>query len=185
VALATGLPAAFCQRAELLALRWRAHLGLTERERLDPRELAEAMDVAVVRMADVPGLSPKHLAELCAEDSKALSALTVVRGERKMVIVNESHSVERQANSLAHELAHLLLEHPPTPAFDALGNRLFPQALEQEADWLAGCLLVPGNGIELALRVHGGKSAAAAHYGVSVELMRWRCNAHGLGHRAA
>lgn len=45
-------------------------------------------------------------------------------------------------------------------------------------DWLAGCLLVPGSGIRTTMRLCGGNlDAAAEHYGVSVQLMRWRHNA--------
>jgi Zn-dependent peptidase ImmA (M78 family) len=186
VPLATNLDDEFCERAELLALRWRAKLGLSERERLDPYELVEEMEeVAVMRMADVRGFSADHLAELHAPDSRALSAITVVRGERKLIVINESHTTERQINSLTHELAHLLLAHPPSSAFDALGNRLFPKLMEDEADWLAACLLVPADAIEVSLREHGSQHAAAAHFGVSIELMRWRCNSYGHGERVA
>jgi Zn-dependent peptidase ImmA (M78 family) len=184
VVFATALPTDFCEHAELLALRWRARLGLSERERLDPYELAELMGVPVLRMADVPSFSPEHL-KVLQDDDVALSALTVIRGQHKLIVVNESHTVERQTNSITHELAHVILEHPPTSAFDALGNRMVVDRIEEEANWLSSCLLVPSTGIEAALRAHAGQAAAAAHYGVSRELMRWRCNAYGFGHRAA
>jgi Zn-dependent peptidase ImmA (M78 family) len=37
------------------------------------------------------------------------SAVTVFRESRRVIIVNEAHSEVRQASSLTHELAHLLL----------------------------------------------------------------------------
>jgi Zn-dependent peptidase ImmA (M78 family) len=62
-------------------------------------------------------------------------------------VVNERHSRTRLANSIAHELSHLLLSHPPSAGFDPLGNRDWHQEEEDEADWLAGCLLAPRGGL--------------------------------------
>ena len=46
-----------------------------------------------------------------------------------------------------HELAHLLLGHDPTTMYvvgeEGLALREFDQSKEQEADWLAGALLLP------------------------------------------
>lgn len=174
------LDAAFCERAEKLALRQRAALGLTEHDRLDPRDLAEHLGVEVVGLTGFPGLSPEHEAELCEPRSRTLSAVTVLRDGRALIIVNDTHDAERQANSIAHELAHLLLEHEPNTALDALGNRIWPALDEAEATWLGACLLVPGSALRPALRRHGTQATCAAHFGVSAELMRWRCNMNGL-----
>jgi Zn-dependent peptidase ImmA (M78 family) len=102
----------------------------------------------------------------------------VVRDGRALIVFNESHAPTRSANSIAHELAHLILGHEPTNAFDALGNRHFPRELEDEATWLAGCLLVPKDGVQPVLSQYGNDVARAAdHFGVSTQLMQWRVNA--------
>jgi len=53
-----------------------------------------------------------------------------------MIIFNSAHSVQRTANSIAHELSHVLLEHEPGGVLDD-GVRRFPADDETEAD-LAG-----------------------------------------------
>ncbi|MHB1571229.1 MAG: ImmA/IrrE family metallo-endopeptidase [Solirubrobacteraceae bacterium] len=102
--------------------------------------------------------------------------MTVILGEHKLIVVNDGHTPERQVNTVSHEIAHVLLDHPPGPAFGEFGRALSKE-VEDEADWLAGCLLVPGSGIPATMRLSGGElETAAAHYGVSTELMRWRHN---------
>jgi Zn-dependent peptidase ImmA (M78 family) len=101
----------------------------------------------------------------------------VVLGGAAIIVVNDGHSRARQANSITHELAHLLLGHEPVPAFVGPGVRTLTKLDEDEADWLAGCLLVPKSGVREVMRACGDDLiVAAAHYGVSVELMRWRHN---------
>lgn len=63
------------------------------------------------------------------------------------------------------------------PAFASFGARSLSKECEDEADWLAGCLLVPGSGIRETLSATSGDlQAAADHHGVSLELVRWRHN---------
>lgn len=167
----------FKAEAERISLAEREALGLTVRCRLDPLRLAGAKGVGVVALAKLPGVSPEHIARLREDDPKAFSAAAVVRDDRALIVVNDAHTVERQANSISHEIAHILLNHEPTPAFGEFGARTLSKAEEDEADWLAGCLLVPGAGITATMTDCGGNlESAAGHYGVSIELMRWRHN---------
>ena len=155
-------------------------MRLTPRDRLLPADLAAHHEARLVALSALPGVPAEHVQLLQADDSKELSAFTVLREGRVMIVVNDAHTPERQANSICHEIAHLLLEHRPSSAFDALGNRIFPVRDEAEADWLAGCLLVPAAGLRAVLQTKGGQAGAARHFGVSPELMRWRCNMNGL-----
>jgi Zn-dependent peptidase ImmA (M78 family) len=167
----------FKTEAERISLAEREALGLTERCRLDPLHLADAKSVGVVALAKLPGVSPEHVARLREDDPAAFSAAAVVHDSRALIVVNDAHTVERQANSISHEIAHILLDHKPTPAFGKFGARTLSKTEEDEADWLAGCLLVPGSGITATMTDCGGNlKTAAGHYGVSIELMRWRHN---------
>ena len=72
----------------------------------------------------------------------------------------------------AHEIAHVILEHPLSPALGVGGCRRWDPTLEDEADWQAGALLVPR---EAALRwIQSGRSLedGAVHFGVSLPLFR-------------
>jgi IrrE N-terminal-like domain len=168
----------FKAEAERIALRERAALGLTATDRLDPRDLAAQRTVAVTPLGQLRALIPDDVEHLLVVDGSCFSAATVIRDGKAMVIYNEAHAPTRLANTIAHELAHLILEHEPTNAFDAFGNRNFPSELEDEANWLAACLLVPKDGVQPILVSHGNDVArAAAHFGVSPQLMQWRVNA--------
>ena len=164
----------FKAQAERKSLAEREALGLTECCRLDPLRLAEAQGVPIIPMSALAEVPPEHLAQLQKRDPGAFSAATVVHGCAALVVVNDIHAPERQANSIAHELSHLLLEHEARPAFSSYGARDLDKETEEEADWLAGCLLVPGSGISATMTACGDLRGAAVHYGVSVELMRWR-----------
>lgn len=166
----------FKAQAERTALAERKDLGLTARCRLDPRELAAAKDIHVVGLSELSAMPEEHRRHLLEVDAGAFSGVTVIRGEHKLIVVNDGHTPERQVNTVSHEVAHVLLEHPPAPAFGEFGRTLSKE-MEDEADWLAGCLLVPGSGVHATMGLCGGDlEAAAAHYGVSIDLMRWRHN---------
>jgi hypothetical protein len=163
--------------AERRSLAERKSLGLADRCRLDPARLAAAKGVPVVPISQLAGVPPEHLARLQSTDPGAFSAAAVVGDHKALIVFNDAHPPPRQANSIAHELAHLLLEHQAVPAFGHFGARTLTKAMEDEADWLAGCLLVPASGIRATMAACGGDlEAAADHYGVSVQLMRWRHN---------
>jgi len=163
--------------AERIALREREAIGLRTVDALDPKQLASHRQIRVVTLASFAAVIGADVEHLLVTDSGCFSAATVIRDERIMIVYNESHAPGRCANSIAHELAHLILEHPATNAFDAFGNRNFPTSLEDEANWLAACLLVPKEAIISVLSLNDSDlERAASHFGVSVQLLRWRMN---------
>jgi hypothetical protein len=167
----------FKAAAERRALTERETIGLDAVAPLDPRALADARGYPVIALGDLPGVPVEHLAQLRERDAKAFSAAAVVLGSAAIIVVNDGHSRARQANSITHELAHLLLGHEPVPAFAGPGVRTLTKTDEDEADWLAGCLLVPKSGIRPVMSQFGDDVAVAAkHFRVSIELMRWRHN---------
>ncbi len=168
----------FKAEAERLALVERAALGLSATDRLDPQALATRHGVAIWPLERLRAVIPGDIEHLLVVDDGCFSAATVIRDGRIAVVYNESHAPGRCANSITHELAHIILGHPPTNAFDAFGNRNFPKPLEEEATWFAGCLLVPKDAVRPLMSRHGNDVARAAdHFGISLQLMRWRVNA--------
>lgn len=111
------------------------------------------------------------------------SAMTVFRGSKRIIVVNADHAPTRQRSSLAHELAHLLLEHEPLQHF-ANGARMWDPAAEREADWTGGELLIPREAALAICRRGEDVEAAAGRYGVSGQLMEWRLNASGARKQA-
>lgn len=173
------LPLSFRRRAEMLATAERESLGLTSTCRLDPRALAARHGIRVVELSSLPGVNEYERGRLMRKNSKDLSALLVGDEDRAVIIVNDSHTPQRQANSICHEIAHRLLGHASGPIVDAGGVRVYPERQEDEANWLAGALLVPVKGLRV-LYSSLTRAEIEETYGVSTELLRWRCNLHGM-----
>lgn len=170
----------FAVFGERLALETRSELDLTPPERFDPARLAEHLAIPVVWLSNLAAVEPDAVQHLLGVDPSCFSAATVFRGTRRIIVCNDRHTTGRQANSLAHELSHVLLEHVPVLAFDDYGNRRWDGTQEDEANWLAGCLLSPRSGMLIVMSSVGHDlKLAADHFGVSVELLRWRWNKTG------
>jgi Zn-dependent peptidase ImmA (M78 family) len=176
----TSAADAFVDRCEDIALELRGELGLGDQARLDPTELAAhlAIDVhSIERFRD--GL-PDQVRRLTEEDVESFAAVTVFCGTRCLILVNPSQSTQEEALSVAHELAHLELEHEPTwPLFDASGKRMQWRANEEvEAEYLAEAMLAPRSGVS-ALMTHLGHdpTGIGERYGVGPVLMLRRFKA--------
>jgi hypothetical protein len=175
----------FKAEAERTALALRAELGLGPSDRLDPRDLARHLGIPVVPLRDLKGeVEDAHLELLLGGDSP-LSALTVCAGSRRLIVYNQRQPPGRRANSLAHELAHVLLEHPPGPVLDPTGHRLWDPEREAEADWQAGALLVPRDGALAWLRREKSPDGGERHFGVSRKLFLWRLHQSGAARQFA
>ena len=170
--------------SERTAADYRRGLGVSLDHRLDPKRLARALGVRVLTPAQIRGLSEPSRKQLAATDPYGWSAVTVSRNGARLVIMNPAHSPARQANSLAHELAHLILDHAPARiTLSPEGILLRPNhdsEQEDEADWLAGCLLAPREGLLRAYRRNRSVELLARWFGVSIELIRWRLATTGV-----
>src|SRR5258708_6195076 len=133
----------FKAEAERKAQEVRASMGLRAVDRLDSVALAQHVG-AEVRCADeLTSLAKlKALEEL---QPGAFSACTLTLNSRQVVIYSPLASLARRQSDIAHEVAHLLLGHE-VKEVQRIGRLSFftcdPDE-EQEANWLAGCLLLP------------------------------------------
>jgi Zn-dependent peptidase ImmA (M78 family) len=123
--------------------------------------------------------------EPVAEYSVPTSAVTVFAGTRRAIVHNDRHSLGRQASDLAHELAHGLLLHPPTPARDDRGCQYWNKEIEEEANWLAGCILIPEDAALWIVREGISTEEAATHFSVSTKMVTFRVNVTGARTRVA
>jgi Zn-dependent peptidase ImmA (M78 family) len=167
--------------AERIADLVRRDLGLAPLDRLDCFALAETWGVPVVSLGELreDGASDASIRRLLSPDA-GFSAATIVVGPRRLIVYNQRHEPGRKASSLAHELAHVILEHEAAPALGVGGCRHWDGGQEAEADWLGSTLLVPRAGA-LGWMLHGDDvDAGARNFGVSVELFRWRINHTGV-----
>ena len=93
----------------------------------------------------MPSLDPDDREELLINHPREWSALSVALATGTLVVYNPTHDAARINNSLCHELSHLILEHEHgrMVTFGDCVMREFDNRQEEEADWLAGSLLVP------------------------------------------
>ena len=125
--------------ANKIASETRAELKLGPHDRLDPRLLAGELAIPVTNLSDLRGEAPA-VSHLLTVGKAVFSAVTVFDGTRRAIVHNDSHAPVRQNSNISHELGHGLLAHPPTPAMDDTGCRIWNADIEDEATWLAGCL---------------------------------------------
>jgi Zn-dependent peptidase ImmA (M78 family) len=165
---------------ERFALDIRRELKLAAADRLDPHHLAKHLAIPAVPLTDFAGSCSDAVEQLISRDRGSFSAATVFSGTRRMIVYNPTHSAGRHANSVAHELGHVLLEHEPGPVRDESDQRRWSDQDEREADHLAATLLVPRGGILPIMYRVARIEAAADHFGVSIQLMEWRFNETGV-----
>ncbi|WP_419944278.1 ImmA/IrrE family metallo-endopeptidase [Candidatus Poriferisodalis sp.] len=174
----------FKTEATALASELRSELGLRPFDRLDPFALAHHLDVPVLPLTELRAIctAAEHF---ITEEPEAFSALIVFEGRRRIIVYNDTHSTARQHSSIAHELGHCILQHTPAPALDPLtGCRDWRADHEQEADWIAGALLVTR---QMALATARGRFAFAGalrRLAVSPEMLNWRMNVTGARSQA-
>lgn len=123
------------------------------------------------------------LRELESVQPGAFSAATFhLAGGRTIAVYNPCNEPARTKSDIAHELAHILLGHEVREVQQIGGHAFFtcdPEQ-EEEATWLAGCLLLPR---QLLLRhAYSGADAQilTAEAGVSVPMARFRLNTSGV-----
>ena len=171
----------WCERA---SAEYRSHLGLDFGDALDPHDLARYLGVLVCTPHDIPGLSCRSIDQLTRVDPSSWSAVTVAAGGRNLVILNSAHSLNRQRSSLAHELAHIVLGHRPATTSVSHTGFLFRDRYdaeqEEEADWLAGALLLPRDGLLSLFRRTSSSQVIGRIFGVSTKLVDWRLRMTGI-----
>lgn len=181
----------FKEEMKGLALEVRGELGLDAYVPLDPRQLAEEYGLPVYELSDMErwGCSPAALAHYANDDKGTFSAALIPYGTGRLIIDNDCHATTRRNASLAHEMAHVLLDHPFTEAvLTAEGCRAVDAGLEEEASWLGGELLIPFKAAMVWARRQLSDNEVALHHGVSLKYAAMRMNTSGarkIANRAA
>ena len=165
---------------ENVAVQLRKDLKLKPSSPLEPRLLADHLDVQMLTPEEIPGLEPSYLKTLLHEDRYSWSAVTVTTGARTLIVMNSSHSRARQASNLMHELAHIIIGHEPG-RYDLTEDGLlllatYKKNQEDEAAWLSGCLLLPRQALFRIRRRKLTPRSISTIYGVSLDMLQYRLN---------
>ncbi len=158
---------------------WR-EMRLQMTARLDPLRLADWLDIPVWSLSSFDKVAPdlvKHF--MTPSGRQRFSAFTVPDGERRAIVVNDSHAQVRQASSITHEVAHALLRHPHSPVLSEDEERNWDGDIESEAGFLGYALLIPfPKAIQLA-KSGVADSEIATALRVSQSVVKYRLGATG------
>lgn len=173
-------------KAEDIALELRAELSLGIDAPLDALKLADLLALPVLAITDLVDLDANTRRYFTTGSGRALfSAATVyLSPQRRAIIVNPSHAKTRKGNSVCHEVGHVVLEHSPEEPL-SLEARSWNGEQEDEADYLAGALLIPRDAAHAAAKAGRLDAEIAAQFGVSLAVARMRMNKTGARKRAA
>jgi Zn-dependent peptidase ImmA (M78 family) len=175
----------FKAEAERIALELRAELDLEIDDPMVPAALAEHLCVPIRTLLDLADVARDEVQYFLGRGRSVFSAATVYVGRfKRLIITNPAHATTRQMNSLCHELSHIVLDHEAEAPVNAGGGRAWNGLQEREADWLAGCLLIPNDAAHAAARAGRSDEEVASAFGVSRPLATWRMRMTGARIRA-
>ena len=181
----------FKSRCEEISRHLRLELGLSSTAPITVERLATYLDVSVWSLSEI-GLSEEDLRQLVDVDGTSWSAITVSVFDKYAVVFNPTHSDGRHSSNVMHELSHLVLGHDPTTMFfigeGELALRGYNSDIEEEADWLAGTLLLPRDALVHIRKLRMPDEQARMIYNVSNRMLNYRLRMTGVdrqfGHRS-
>lgn len=171
----------WCENA---AVELRRALRVQRMDPLRPEQLAAHLGVRLCTPKDIPGLSSRVVQALLGPEKDSWSAVTLSSGDCRLVIYNSAHALGRRANDIMHELSHVLLDHNPARVMyfsdGRMALRTYDADQEGQANWLAGCLLLPRDALVHIKSVRLSDDEAAAQYQVSTRLLTYRLDMTGV-----
>ena len=176
----------FKAEAERLAKDIWSAMRLTPDDRMDAVKLAKHIG-CIVRPADTL-VDIRKLEELCRIQEDAFFACTFnLRDNRYAVVFNPLVSDRRRNSDVAHEVAHIVLDHSFS-RLERLGEVAFlagDKRQEEEAAWLSGCLLLPRFVLIHDLRKRTKPATIARNRMLSRDMVDYRVRVTGVARQLA
>jgi len=177
----------FKTKCENMSLGFRKELGLKKTDPMSPALLADHLSVKLYTPNDIKGLSPAFCQILLGKGKDAWSAITLSLDGTDVLIYNPTHSKARQASDMMHELSHIIIGHEAGKIIMSTDSkyslRSYKQDQEDEANWLAGCLLLPREATAFIKRAGLDDDEACDRYGVSQALLDFRIKVTGVNYQ--
>lgn len=179
----------FKSQCERRAAEVRKQLSIVQTGPLSADLLATSIGVTVWSTTDVRGLPLDQLSALNDESDDSWAALTMRIEANHLVVYKPVSSGGRRNNVIMHELAHVMLGHELAQACILDDGSLVPgnfsQEQEDEADWLAGTLLLPRPALLSIRQRRLTDHQACSEYMVSREMLTWRIRMTGVDNQLA
>ncbi|MCD2191367.1 ImmA/IrrE family metallo-endopeptidase [Actinomycetospora soli] len=190
----------FKAQAERHAAELRTAANCSDLETIHLPRLAFHLKVGVLAGHRVLGDVQPFL-DLHAEQPGAFSGATFHMDDGRIVVIynpviyetgdvltpQRAQTHGRTRSDVAHEFSHLVLGHTLREVKSIAGHPFLscdPEQ-EEEANWLAGCLLLPRPLLLKAARDQEADSHLAERTHTTVDMARWRMNATGARMQAA
>jgi hypothetical protein len=173
----------FKKFADDKSIELRKALGIKPSHPLPGLQLAKHLKVKVLYPKDVPELDPQSLSCLMKGPKSGWSGVALHANGTPIIIINNSQSLARQESTIMHELAHIICEHPMgefTPLAEGIFLRDFKKECEDEAEWLGGCLQLPGVALYYAHQDGLSIEGIAEKFNASIDMVRYRINMCGI-----
>lgn len=173
------------EELEQIAEKFRADLGLSHDKPLDSLRI-EVDGVQVLPVGkEIDCLDARTVKRLRGDASGEWSAMSVpldLANEKWAILLNDTHTIERQRVTVLEEFWHILLGHKLTKiARVAEGyGRTFDKAEEHDAYYLASATLLPKAAIIDAVSKNCSAKQIARMFGTSPELVDYRIKRLGL-----
>jgi hypothetical protein len=156
-----------------VACEERVDMGLGPCDPLNPYDLARQHLIPIYPIDEL-GTSPlsvRAVERLTTTGKNLWSAALIPLGPVRIIIENTAHSRERRVSSVAHEMAHHLLEHPFDETLLNMEKqcRNFDKVKEDQAKFLSGELLIPRKAARRAAFDDWTNDIVAARFGVSTQ----------------
>lgn len=168
---------------ENVAISYRKELNKKETDPLTYELLSKHLNISLITPDVIKTLSAECLNILLYKESSSWSAVTISKNNKHIIIYNPSHSLPRRSNDVTHELSHIILEHKPQIMHSyetGIFLRNYDRNQEEEADWLAGTLLLPKSILMNIKFMNIPLDNAAKKYNVSISLLKMRLNLTGV-----
>lgn len=179
----------FKSQCERRSVEFRKQFGLSQCAALSAKTLAKELAISVWSVNEVSGVSAAANGALVDNKDQSWSALTLRIGPHHLIVYKPVPSCRRRNSVIMHELSHIILGHELASACILDDGSLVPgnfnQDQEDEADWLAGTLLLPRPAL-ISIRRRGiSDSAACEEHLVSQDMLKWRLRMTGVDYQLA
>ena len=168
------------ERIERSAVAAKRCLGYGASVQIDPWAAAARAGIEVRGAEFFATLTDEDRRQVLEVGGRCWSAGTVIGGGEAVIFLNPTHDLHRQKATLAEELAHVVMGHPPSEIDPVTGFRTYDGDVESEAYGVGGAMIVPYGQLFRLIRLRAAAPEIALRYGVSDRFINYRINRCGL-----
>lgn len=167
-------------RLELCALAAKRALGLALTAALDPWAAAAQVGVTIEGRDYIDRHPDEVRDQLLIHGRSAWSAMTMIFEGEPIILMNPAHDRRRQKVTLAEELAHIVMGHPPSTLDPMSGIRTYDSEVEHEAYGVGGAMVMPYSQLFPLAQRATSERVIASRFEVSEQFTNYRINRSGL-----